>query len=225
MAAFGAYGKIPAMGDFFRLGAEREFVTPWDIWLQTSLLTARQALGDAFTACYMSAPIWRFALPPSICGTQGVVGVLMPSVDRVGRQFPLTLVAQTGYDEQAALRNLIWQDPVLAMLEALALDALDDAMTRQTLGERLEAMALRPLGLPSRILTSGSSLVLSNDVPDLFCADLALDLAAGQLHRACAWSASIDGQARLILTAGLPQGEVATGLYDLTGQHSKGARG
>ena len=92
MAAFGAYGKIPALGDFFRLGAEREFVTPWDIWLQTTLLAARKSLGDRFEDCYMSAPIWRFALPPSIAGTQGVVGILMPSVDRVGRQFKSPLV-------------------------------------------------------------------------------------------------------------------------------------
>ncbi len=224
MATFGAYGKIPALGDFFRLGAEREFVTPWDIWLQTTLLAARQALDDRFEDCYMSAPIWRFALPPSVAGTQGVVGVLMPSVDRVGRQFPLTLVAQTGYEEQAALRNLIWQGPVLDGLEAVALDALDDAMTREALGERLAGLALRPMGLPSRILTSGTSLVLSNEVPDLFCADLALDLADGQLNRACAWSATIDGTARLILTSGLPQDEVATGLFDLTGHSTTGQR-
>ncbi|MEO6298591.1 MAG: type VI secretion system-associated protein TagF [Paracoccaceae bacterium] len=222
MAAFGAYGKMPALGDFFRLGAEREFVTPWDIWLQTTLLAARKSLGDRFEDCYMSAPIWRFALPPSIAGTQGVVGVLMPSVDRVGRQFPLTLVAQTGYDEQAALRNLMWQSSVLDTLETLALDALDDTMTRQDLGDRLEALALRPMGLPSRILTSGTSLMLSGEVPDLFCADLALDLAAGQLNRACAWSATIEGTARLILTSGLPRDEMATNLFDLTGHISTG---
>ena len=225
MAGFGAYGKMPALGDFFRLGAEREFVTPWDIWLQTTLLAARKSLGTRFEDCYMSAPIWRFALPPSIAGTQGVVGVLMPSVDRVGRQFPLTLVAQTGYEEQAALRNLIWQAPVLEGLEALALDALDDTMTREGLGERLAVLALRPMGLPSRILTAGSSLVLSGEVPDLFCADLALDLAGGQLHRACAWSATIKGSARLILTSGLPQDAVATGLFDLTGHTSTGHTG
>ena len=222
MAAFGAYGKMPALGDFFRLGAEREFVTPWDIWLQTILLAARRSLGARFEDCYMSAPIWRFALPPSIAGTQGVVGVLMPSVDRVGRQFPLTLVAQTGYDEQAALRNLMWQTSALAALEALALDALDDTMTREGLGERLAALTLRPMGLPSRILTSGTSLVLSNEEPDVFCADLALDLAAGQLNRACAWSATIAGTARLILTSGLPRDDVATNLFDLTGQFSTG---
>jgi type VI secretion system protein ImpM len=217
MAGFGAYGKMPALGDFFRLGAEREFVTPWDIWVQNTLLGARQALGPRFEGCYMTAPIWRFSLPPGVAGTQGVVGVLMPSVDRVGRQFPLTLLAQTGYDEQAPLRNLIWQGPVLDRVEALALDALDDAMTRERLAERLAPLGLRPMGIPSRIRTSGSSLVLINETTDLFCADLALDLAGGELHRACAWSASIEGTARLILTSGLPQGDIATSFFDLGG--------
>ena len=217
MGNFGAFGKMPALGDFFRLGAEREFVTPWDIWLQSTLLTAQSDMGAAFVAAYMSAPIWRFALPPSVAGTQGVVGVLMPSVDRVGRRFPLTLLSQTGYDEQAPLRNLVWQTAALDRVEALALDCLDDAMTREGLAERLAPLALRPMGLPSRIRTAGTSLVLAGEVPDLFCADLALDLAGGHLHRACAWSATIEGQARLILTSGLPQGEVATSLFDITG--------
>jgi type VI secretion system protein ImpM len=217
MAGFGAFGKMPALGDFFRLGAEREFVTPWDLWLQTTLLSAGSDLGQGFQAAYMSAPIWRFALPPGVAGTQGVVGVLMPSVDRVGRRFPLTLLAQTGHDEQAPLRNLVWQSPVLDMVEALALDCLDDAMTREALAERLVPLSLRPMGLPSRIRTNGTSLVLANEVPELFCADLALDLAGGHLHRACAWAATIEGQARLILTSGLPQGEVATSLFDIAG--------
>ncbi|MEO8240864.1 MAG: type VI secretion system-associated protein TagF [bacterium] len=221
MAGFGAFGKMPALGDFFRLGVPPDFVPPWDAWLQAILLSTGQALGDRFEECYMSAPIWRFALPPGVAGNQGALGVLMPSVDRVGRRFPLTLMVQTGYEEQAALRNLMWQDKVLAALEQLALEALDD-MPRDTLGDRLTQMALRPMGLPSRILTSGSSLVLSGEEPDLFCADLALDLAGGHLHRACAWATTIDGAARLILTSGLPRDDVATSLFDLNGHSSTG---
>jgi type VI secretion system protein ImpM len=217
MGRFRAYGKMPALGDFFRLEAERVFVACWDLWLQDTLLAARQDLGARFEACYMSAPIWRFALPPGVAGPEGVVGVLMPSVDRVGRQFPLTLLAHTGHGEQAPLRNLIWQSPVLDAVEALALDSLDDSLTRELLEERLAPMALRPMGRPSRIATSGSSLVLTNEVPELFCADLALDLAGGELHRSCAWSASINGAARMMLTAGLPRGEVATSLFDIAG--------
>ena len=216
MAAFGAFGKMPALGDFFRLGVAPDFAPPWDGWLQATLLTAAQVLGDRFEDCYMSAPIWRFALPPGVAGNQGLVGVLMPSIDRVGRRFPLTLLAQTGFGEQAALRNLIWQDKVLGALEDLALQALDD-LPRDALAERLAGMTLRPMGLPSRILTTGSSLVLSSELPDLFCADLALDLAAGGLQRSCAWSATVEGSAKLILTSGLPGPDMAPRFFDLNG--------
>lgn len=216
MAGFGAFGKIPALGDFFRLGVTADFVPPWDGWLQATLLSASQVLGPRFEACYMSAPIWRFALPPGVAGNQGVVGVIMPSIDRVGRRFPLTLAAQTGSGEQAALRNLIWQDAVLAGLEDLALQALDD-LPRDALAERLAAMTLRPMGVPSRILATGSSLILSSEQADLFCADLALDLAGGGMHRSCAWSAVVEGSAKLILTSGLPGADIAPTFFDLNG--------
>ena len=214
MTGFGAFGKMPALGDFFRLAVAPEVVPPWDAWVQATLLAARHALGLRFDDCYLSAPIWRFALPPGVAGPQGLLGVMMPSVDRVGRMFPLTLMAQTGAGEQAALRNLIWQDAVLTTLESLALQCLDD-LPRDTLAARLAAVHLRPMGLPSRILTTGTSLVLTSEQPDTFCADLALDLAGGGLHRSCAWGATVDGAARLILTSGLPGPDMAATFYDL----------
>ncbi len=223
MAEFGAFGKMPALGDFFRVAAAAEVVTPWDIWVQQMLVTARATLGARFAGCYMSAPIWRFALAPAVAGGQGLLGVLMPSVDRVGRQYPLALFIQTGSNEQAPLRNLIWQAPVLEALERLALDCLDDAMTREALQTRLAALALRPMVGPSNIGTFGSALMLSNTAPDAFCADLALDLAGGEMHRACAWAAQIDGAARLILTTGLPQPDVAHFLFDLGDPSQPGA--
>ncbi len=215
MGGFGAFGKMPALGDFFRIGTASEMVTPWDTWVQQIMVAARANLTARFEECYMSAPIWRFALAPSVAGAQGVLGVMMPSVDRVGRQFPLTLMVQTGSQDQAPLRNLIWQRPVLDALEALALDCLDDTMTKDALQARLAPLELGPMGGPSSIGTFGSALVLSNSIPDAFYADLALDLAGGEMHRSCAWQASIGEAARLILTEGLPQADVAHFLFDL----------
>ena len=42
MSTFGAYGKMPSLGDFFRINASRGFVEPWDIWLQTGMQEARR---------------------------------------------------------------------------------------------------------------------------------------------------------------------------------------
>lgn len=213
---FGAFGKMPSLGDFFRLGLNADLVAAWDGWLQTTLPEARARLGVRYEACYMSAPVWRFVLPPGVAGAAGVVGVMMPSVDRVGRQFPLLLMANTLPDAGPPLRMLMHQGPVLDALEALALDCLDDAMTREGLGERLAALALSAPGFSGRVAQADGVLVVSSAAADVLCADLALDLAGGALSRSCAFLAAVGGAARLMLTDGLPQGATAVRMFDVS---------
>ena len=88
---FGAFGKMPALGDFFRLNLPRDFVDAWDGWLQEELAGSRASLGEHWLDCYLVGPLWRFALGPGLCETRAYAGVMMPSVDRVGRYFPLTV--------------------------------------------------------------------------------------------------------------------------------------
>jgi len=90
-AQIGFFGKIPSRGDFVRAGLPRSFISPWDEWLQAMLPASREALGETWQDAWMEAPIWRFLIQPGICGPDAVLGVFMPSVDRAGRYFPLTL--------------------------------------------------------------------------------------------------------------------------------------
>ena len=92
-AAIGVFGKLPARGDFIDRGLPKTFTEPWHAWLTTGLLAARAELGPRFELCYMQAPVWRFALPAGVAGPQAAIGVFSPSVDQVGREFPLTLAA------------------------------------------------------------------------------------------------------------------------------------
>jgi type VI secretion system protein ImpM len=89
----GFYGKLPARGDFVRRGLPRGFTDRWDDWLQMVLAGSHALLGDAWLPAYLEAPIWRFALPPGQCGEFGVLGLMLPSVDKAGRYFPLTFAA------------------------------------------------------------------------------------------------------------------------------------
>ena len=89
----GFYGKLPARGDFVRFGLPRAFTDPWDDWLQTAIAGSRDRMGDDWLPAYLESPIWRFALPPGLCGAQPVVGTMLPSVDKAGRYFPLTFAA------------------------------------------------------------------------------------------------------------------------------------
>lgn len=128
MGRYGAYGKMPGLGDFFRLGVAPGFVSVWDAWLQRTMHEARAALGERWDECYLSAPIWRFALAAGVAGAAPVFGVLMPSVDRVGRRFPLTLVA----------RGACQDAEVFAALENVALDALEDGVSKADLATALD---------------------------------------------------------------------------------------
>ncbi len=87
----GWFGKIPNLGDFVSRRLPSEFIRPWDDWLQRGMATARDALGDAWSGAYLKAPIRRFWVGPGVLGAACWTGLLMPSVDRVGRHFPLTI--------------------------------------------------------------------------------------------------------------------------------------
>lgn len=83
------FGKLPAHGDFVARGlgaAERDAI---DGWLAASLDTARDALGAAFDDAYDSAPPWRFG---AVDDDGGVAAAIAPSVDAVGRRFPIVVI-------------------------------------------------------------------------------------------------------------------------------------
>jgi type VI secretion system protein ImpM len=85
----GLFGKLPAKRDFIAVQAPREFLAPWEEWLQGGMTAARLALEAQWLPTFLRAPLWRFWLGPDICGIP-VTGAFMASVDGVGRHFPLT---------------------------------------------------------------------------------------------------------------------------------------
>ena len=89
----GFAGKIPARGDFVHAGLPRDFTDPWHDWQSLVIAGSRTLMGEAWLDAFLEAPVWRFILPPGLCGARAAVGLIMPSVDKVGRYFPLTLAA------------------------------------------------------------------------------------------------------------------------------------
>jgi type VI secretion system protein ImpM len=84
---------LPARGDFVRAGLPRDFTDAWDGWLSGVMAASRESAGDAWLPAFLEAPVWRFVLPAGMCGARAIIGLMMPSVDRVGRYFPLTFAA------------------------------------------------------------------------------------------------------------------------------------
>jgi type VI secretion system protein ImpM len=90
----GIYGKLPSHGDFLRRRVPDDFIGVWDAWLQECVAASRSALGEQWLDLFLTSPAWRFALDAGVCGAHACAGMLLPSVDRVGRYFPLTLMWQ-----------------------------------------------------------------------------------------------------------------------------------
>jgi type VI secretion system ImpM family protein len=126
-SAVGFYGKLPSRGDFLQRRVSTEFIDVWDPWLQECMHLSRQTLQANWLNAYLTSPVWRFVLAEGVCGSGAFAGVMVPSVDRVGRYFPLTLVAQLDVAdcvlEIACGAGQQWFDAA----EALALGALESA--------------------------------------------------------------------------------------------------
>ncbi|MBD8576615.1 type VI secretion system-associated protein TagF [Pseudomonas syringae] len=122
MTYAGFYGKLAGRGDFVSRDLPQAFIQPWDRWLAAGLLASQQQLGNDWLQAYLVSPLWRFVLAPGVCGPQAVAGVLMPSIDRVGRYFPLTVAAVL--DEPAPLSPWLAVDDWFEQVEALMLDSL-----------------------------------------------------------------------------------------------------
>jgi type VI secretion system protein ImpM len=120
----GFYGKLPCRGDFLHRRVPQEFVDVWDVWVRDSLSESRRQLQDRWLDAYLSSPVWRFVLTEGLCGPDAYAGVILPSVDRVGRYFPLAIVARWEFDV-SPLQTAWNQERWFESAEALALDALD----------------------------------------------------------------------------------------------------
>jgi type VI secretion system protein ImpM len=158
----GFFGKFFTHGDFVDRRLPREFLTVWDAWLQGAMAASREQLGVDWLGAYLHSPIWRFGLSPGICGNTAWAGVLMPSVDKVGRHFPLTLAA--ALPDASVLPHLFSSKTGLAWfadLEQLALTGLQDEFDLNAFDQHLQTLyppSFAPASLASQLATTNSDL-------------------------------------------------------------------
>lgn len=124
----GWWGKLPGAGDFSHRRLDEAARARLDGWLQAEL-AAMRARHPGWQAAYLKAPLWHFALGAGLLSEHPWLGILMPSVDRVGRYFPLVIaqpleqVADAGRDAAAW-----WQLAAEAALHSLAQDHGPDGL-------------------------------------------------------------------------------------------------
>lgn len=152
MTTLGFYGKLACRGDFVSRALPQSFIGPWDSWLASGLLASQTRLGADWLNAYLVSPLWRFVLAPGVCGPDAAVGVVMPSIDRVGRYFPLTVAALLDHDTDPA-SVVGGPDAWFEQVEELLLSTLDASASFEGFSggiESLGAPACQPRTLGSR---------------------------------------------------------------------------
>lgn len=166
----GFYGKLPSHGDFVSRRLPRQFIEPWDEWLQGCIAASRERLGKQWLELFLVSPIWQFGLAPGLCGEQAWAGVMMPSVDKVGRYFPLTLAVSVNPSQLAGLfeSSCDWFD----VLSELALSSLDYEFDLQAFDERLHGLDLNAC-FPDADSETAANQFLSGEAKQAFAFELA----------------------------------------------------
>jgi type VI secretion system protein ImpM len=189
VAVPGWFGKLACLGDFASRRLPTAFVRACDAWLSQGLAASRAQLGDRWLETYLTSPLWRFAWAPGVVDGAWWFGVMMPSVDNVGRYFPL-LVAQP-LDEPAPAATL---EGWYADVSQATLETLQPGATLERFDGALQAAAQSALSAePAPVVCEALAMLAADD-------------AAQRLHGRSLWwpLRSRGGESRLTVAMGLP---------------------
>jgi type VI secretion system protein ImpM len=127
----GWVGKIPSRGDFVS-SLPMAVNRVWDAFVSDCMEHAKAHRTLSWPDIWLQAPVWRFALPATMCGPAPLLGLWMPSIDKVGRHFPLMIGATSpaATPEQMARHATAWLNAAEeAGRAAIAEDLTPDQLT------------------------------------------------------------------------------------------------
>ncbi|TPN85018.1 type VI secretion system-associated protein TagF [Mesorhizobium sp. CU2] len=152
----GFYGKMPATGDFVTRRLPADFVRGWDRWLAQNIVP----LFGLDTWPQNTA--LRFLAGSGSFGAS--VGIVLQSADRVGRQFPLSVVARLSEAPMKLAYAERWFDGI----ETAALAAQRGELTPDELDTALAALPVPPVDGEGDII---DDLVMWTAHTDIFDVD------------------------------------------------------
>lgn len=221
----GWHGKLPSLGDFASRRLTPEFLGIWDTWLAAGLQKMREDTPEAWLEAYLASPSRRFLLMPGALQGEAAdkawAGVLMPSVDRVGRYFPFTIIQAIEPPASVQQMQSLWF--WLGRLDELAADAMQDdwpidrleAELGRMAGPDLEPLRNSPVGLPQN---AGDSVTAVLPAGRDITQHIGIEAQALWHQRAWGlayWYTATDPQAPgLVISRGLPA--TAAGLLGAT---------
>lgn len=115
----GFFGKIQSHGDFLSEGLDRDLIGALDGWVQAGMHACADAFASRWNSVFSASPPLRFITERGIWGPNAYAGVLLPSRDRVGRNYPLVVLAQMA-DFNYHPRTIYLDDTWFMAAEAVA---------------------------------------------------------------------------------------------------------
>jgi type VI secretion system protein ImpM len=177
----GLFGKLSAKRDFIALATPRNFLEAWEPWVQASLSASRHQLGDRWQQAFLTTPVWRFWLGSAICGST-VAGAIMPSLDGVGRYYPLTLHAVGDTGAPIVPPDIDAQAEWFDMSENFLLSTLDREMAFEEVSSALDHLPVPRTQPPGegdgRVVRLGERMAGMISAADGFSASLSCLRAA-----------------------------------------------
>lgn len=197
---WGYMGKVPNRGDFLTHNMIPDMRDLLFEWCQATMAVSREQLGDTWLDAYLTSPIWHFAAAPGVVCEQGVIGTMIPSVDRVGRHFPFMVVAGFQGSGLEAWRQPDWS----STMEECVLAVLDDDWDEGKWQQRLAAIEL-PAVTPSRLRwpEEEGNLMIPGAANEADCFRALLERGSGQAIWWTQGSAYVEPAT--LLTDGLPK--------------------
>lgn len=171
----GFYGKMPATGDFVARRLPGDFVRVWDRWL------AQHIVPLFGLKAWPTDTALRFLAGPASFGAS--MGIIVQSADRVGRQFPLSIVARLA---EAPLK-LAYADVWFEGIENAAFGAQLGELTPDELDAALTALPLPAAKQDSDII---GDLVMWTARTDIFDVDPQAPQPALEQIFAASWETS-----------------------------------
>jgi type VI secretion system protein ImpM len=212
----GWYGKLPALGDFAGRRLPAEFVARWDDWLQRGMARSRSDLGERWMELYLTFPVWRFIVPGDKPEQFAWCGVLLPSVDRVGRCFPLTICRRLDHDEARGMGIAAIDDELghlaeagMQALDGIAPDDLDKALDTFTPAAASESAPATPvISMPS-LLPGGAGGVwpLNGPLAGTLARTAELAVLASLAGHSLWWSPAAEERAGVLRCQPTPLGD------------------
>lgn len=88
----GCFGKLPVSGDFVARGLPKELSDYLYTWFSSGMSALERLDPAEWQHAYLVTPVWHFIFNAEIWGAQALQGCIAPSVDKVGRYSPITIV-------------------------------------------------------------------------------------------------------------------------------------